>query len=282
MQTHRASFYMIVAAFFYALFGLSVRLASPLPAAHISFFSGILALLFCFIGFKKKKISPWGSNYKLLILRGMIGTASTLCFLISIQNMPLSIASTIQNLSPIFAAILGIFLVGEKVALSQWLFMAISFSGVFIMKQWDTALPSWYLILGLSGAFFSGSAYSVVRRLKGKEDPLVITFYLFVVNSIPTGIYVFTHWSPLSLTTMVGLLGAGVSTVVSRYFLAKALHQGTVASVSSLLYLAIVFSLTLDFLILGQRLPWIVLSGIGVTVLGVLLNLFYNARKVKN
>ena len=70
--------------------------------------------------------------------------------------MHLATAVTIQYLSPIFTALIGVFLLGELVPARQWFFYGIAFIGVLVLKGFDARVSTFYLIVGIVSAFCSG------------------------------------------------------------------------------------------------------------------------------
>ncbi|GIR12164.1 MAG: hypothetical protein CM15mP23_07390 [Cryomorphaceae bacterium] len=54
--------------------------------------------------------------------RGMFGTIGLCLFFITLQNIPLAGAVTIQYLSPVFTTLFAVVLLGERVKKVQWFF----------------------------------------------------------------------------------------------------------------------------------------------------------------
>src|SRR5512140_1039034 len=93
-------------AFFMA--NVFVKQVAHIPAMETVFFRCIVATVFCVWGLQRAKASLLGSNHWMLLLRGMFGTTALFCFFLTLQQMPLASAQTIQYLSPIFTATIAI------------------------------------------------------------------------------------------------------------------------------------------------------------------------------
>src|SRR5690606_36950849 len=98
-------------------------------------------------------------------------------FFITLQKLPLASAVTIQYLSPIFTAIIAIFMLGERMRKLQWVFFGLAFIGVAIMKGFDERVSITYMLFGVASAFFAGAAYNCIRIVKDTDHPLVVVFY---------------------------------------------------------------------------------------------------------
>src|SRR5205085_9135277 len=160
---------MFMSTLCFSLSNVFVKEVSHLPAMEVVFFRCGLATLFCFAGLYRVKADWKGSNRKLLLLRGLFGTTAIYFFFVTIQNIPLASAMTIQYLSPIFTSIIAISYLSEKVKRLQWIFYAIAFSGVLLIERFDPRISPLFLMIGIISAFCSGAAYNLVRGLRERE-----------------------------------------------------------------------------------------------------------------
>src|SRR4051794_8830753 len=116
---------MFLSTLAFSLANVFVKQVSDIPAMEIVFFRCTLATIFCLVGLYRANADWRGSNRKLLLLRGLFGTTALYLFFLTLHNIPLASAMTIQYLSPIFTSIIAIFLLNESVRRLQWLFYAV-------------------------------------------------------------------------------------------------------------------------------------------------------------
>lgn len=270
---------MFVSSFSFALMNIFVKQLSHLPAMEIVFFRCVVSAFVCVISLRGLNVNLLGNNRLFLFLRGASGTTALFCFFLTIQNVPLASGVTLSYLSPIFTAILAIFLLNEKVKNLQWIFYAISFAGVFVIKGFEANFPTIYFITGLSAAFFSGVAYNLVRSLKETEHPLVIVFQFQVVGIIAGLIYVLFDWKMPSGQDWLYLIGTGLLTQIGQVYLTKALQAEAVGQVSIINYTGVIYAIFFGWLIFGEILTLQTLVGITLVIGGVILSIFYNKRQ---
>ncbi len=271
---------MLVSSFSFALMNIFVKQLSHLPAMEVVFFRCVVSGIACLFFLRGTKVNLLGNNRLLLFLRGASGTTALFCFFLTIQNVPLASGVTLSYLSPIFTTILAIFVLGEKVKGLQWIFYAISFSGVFFIKGFDSNFPTIYFVTGISAAFFSGVAYNLVRTLKGSEHPLVIVFQFQVVGIIAGLIYILFDWKTPAGWDWVYLFATGVLTQIGQVFLTKALQAEAVGQVSIINYTGIIYAIIFGWLIFGEIYSWQTFIGIALVIGGVILSIIYNKRQV--
>lgn len=264
---------MLLAGVFFALMNVSVKFIPGIPAIEIILFRSLFSLVFSFLVLKKQGVPVLGNNKKLLIIRGVVGSIGLISFFYTLQKIPLASAVTIQYLSPIFTTILGIFLVKERVKPVQFVWFGISFLGVFVLQGFDPRVNLTYSLVGMISALFSGLAYNVIRKLKNTEHPLVIIFY-FPLVTLPVASIVsyFTWVQPVGWEWLI-LLWIGICTQAAQYFMTVAYQNANVAKISSLSYLGILYALFFGFLFFGETFGLLSYLGMGLVLLGILLNL---------
>ena len=108
--------YIILSCVFFCMMTIFVKKSGDsLDTMQIVFARGVFTLVFTIFILWKKNIYIWGSNKKLLGMRGLIGTIALFFVYESLQRFSLPEAVAIQYLHPIFAAIFAMILIYEKI-----------------------------------------------------------------------------------------------------------------------------------------------------------------------
>ena len=256
-----------------------VKKLGNFPGMEMVLFRCGISMLLCFQILLSNKVNWKGSNRARLIARGTFGTIAVYTFFVTIQNMPLGTAVTIQYLSPIFTTIIAIFLLKEKVKPWQWLFFAVSFAGVLVIKGFDTRISLTMLGIGIVSALASGFAYNMVRSLKEKEHPIVVVLHFQIIGTIAGAAFSLFNWRMPQGVEWVYLIMTGVLTQIGQVNLTKALQLERIANVSIFNYLGIIYALAFGFILFGEQYDWLAFAGIILVIAGVLLNFFYNRNQ---
>ena len=218
--------YISLSALFFCLMTVFVKIAGQqLETIQIVFIRGIITLLFTSVIIKRKKIYLWGANHKLLILRGIIGTVALFFVYESIQRFPLSEATVLQYLYPIFTTLLASFIISENVGNQHYFAIILGFLGVYIILDFPFINPEYSLnttnlIIAITGAFLTGFAYVIVRMASNmKESPYVIMFY-FPLFTVPMSFpFAYDLWIYPSIDNWIVLLLVGICTQLGQTFL---------------------------------------------------------------
>lgn len=273
---------MLWSTFWFSLMSLFVKLLSHFPAMELVFFRCGIASVIGLWGLKKQGVSWLGSNRKLLFLRGLFGTIALYLFILTIQNLPLGTAVTIQYISPIFTSIIAIFLLKEKVKPIQWLFFGISFLGVLLIKGFDPTMSWTYLGIGLFSALCSGFAYNMIRSMKELEHPLVVVLHFQLFGAIVGGLFSTVNFVLPNGWELVLLILTGITTQIAQVQMTKAFHAENVATVSILNYIGILYAIFYGWIFFNEISGPLALVGMLLVILGVLLNILLVKRPSKS
>ncbi len=276
----KAVVFMLSASLIFSMMNLIVKYLDAIPVAQIVFMRSIVMLVMVITLLRRQKIPPLGNNKKLLVLRGLFGTTGIALFFYTLHTMPLASAVVVHYLTPIFTVIISILITRIPIAPLRWLFFALCFVGIYIIKDFDDRVEVLPLVLGVLGTLGAAAAYNIIGVLKKSEHHLVIMFY-FPAVTIPlvlvyigfTGDWVWTNVFNWLLLTVIG-----ACTYFAQFFLTKAYQIGDVSQVSIVSYLGIVYALFFGYIIWNEWYTPIVFVGLFLVLVGVIGNLVYKGN----
>lgn len=274
----RGVYYMMLATFVFAVMNVAVKWLGHIPAIEIIFFRSLVSLVMSGVALKSKGVYLFGNNKKVLLIRGVAGSLGLILFFTAIQEIPLASAVTLMFLSPIFTAILGIWIVKESVKWLQWVFFAVSFGGIMVIQGFDARVSALMALVGIGGAFFSGIAYNMIRKLKKTEHPLVIIFYFPLVTLPLTLVYLSFDWvTPVGWDWAVLLL-VGVLTQIAQYYMTRAYQEEELSKVANIQFIGIIYALGFGWVLFDETFDFMTYLGMSMVLVGVILNVAYKQR----
>ena len=277
---------MALGAFWFSIMALLVRLAGRrLGSMEIVLMRGLMTLGLSWWSLKHAGISPWGTQRGLLIFRGALGSMALLCYFYSLLHLPLGEATLIQNMNPVFATILAAYVLHEHLRAPEVLCLVASLIGVIFIAHpaplfgaAGAPVNPIAIVIALGGAFFSGSAYTLVRKMRATEHPFVIVFYLPLL-SVPISLpFAFAGWKWPTVGEWLLLIGIGVTTQLAQVNMTRGLQMERTARATTTGYLQVAFAVVWGALILGE-IPdvWTLLGA--TTIIGSTLVLsWWNSR----
>lgn len=279
--------YVLLSAIGFALMSSLVKLVSTygIPVLEIVAARALVSVVISYFDVRRKGISLFGYNRKLLLARGVIGTFALICVYYSVTTLPLAEATLLQYTHPVFTALLALLVLGEKISkytvicivLSLFGLLLITGSGLFLADH--SGLPLFSVLLGLMGACGSSIAYVIVRRLSNTEDSSVIVFY-FPMIALPLSIFLLGEDFVMpSFNVLILLLFVGIFTQAGQVGLTKAMQTLAAGVASAYSYIQLVFTVLLGWLLFSE-IP-VLTTWIGglLIISGALVNVYGGIKK---
>jgi drug/metabolite transporter (DMT)-like permease len=202
---------MLLSTLSFALMNALIKELNLYSSFQLVFFRSIGSLFFTTIFLKVNKIPFRGNKMSLLLLRGVVGLISMILFFTSVQFITVGSAVTLRYIAPIFAAVLAVIFLKEKILPLQWFFFLIAFVGVVLIKDFDSTASIVGVVLAVAAAFFSSIVYILISKIGHQDHPVIVVHYFMAIATVVGGIGTLFYWTePLSELHWVLLFSLGV------------------------------------------------------------------------
>jgi len=280
---------MLISALAFALMAALVKEAGQLgiPLLQIIFVRALVSVVLSLIDIGRSRVHPLGNRKALLFARGFSGFLALTGVFYALFHLSMAQATVLQYLHPVFTALLAFLFLAERPTTATLACIALSLLGLvcMVVPYWTasdtTTAPLWPVIAGLGGAFGSGVAYTLVRKLVITEHPSVIVLY-FPMICVPGALLL--GGADFVWPTAAGwwvLLGVGCFTQLGQLALTKAMQLDAASRVTSLSYVQIIFAAILGWLAFGEISTRATLLGGGLILLGAIVSAWMQPRSVR-
>lgn len=186
----------------------------------------------------------------------------------AVAHIPLADATAISFLNPVFAMVLAIPLLGERVGRVRWSAAIIALVGALILLRPtpDAFQPA--ALLALAAAAIMGMELIFMKKLVRREGPFQI---LFINNAIGLGIAgmaALTIWQPLVPLQWMALAALGLLMACAQAFFINAMARADASFVAPFSYATLVFAAAYDFAGFGTAPDAVTVLGAGVILAG--------------
>ncbi len=252
------------------------------PTFQLVFFRCIGSLVFTTIFLKANKISFIGNKMKLLIFRGIAGVTSMAMFFLAIHYISVGSAVTLRYIAPLFAAVLAVIFLKEKILPLQWFFFLLAFVGVLLIKGFDTTVSTFGLLLIIGAAFFSAIVYILINKIGHHDHPVIVVHYFMLIAGLVGGIGTLFYWKlPMNQTDWLLLFSLGVFGYFGQLFMTKAFQSGPAYMIAPFKYVEVIFTLSVGTLYLQEEYSFWSLMGVALIIVSLSINVIYKSRKNK-
>jgi len=212
------------------------------------------------------------------IWRGLGLMGSGLCFVMSLQTLPMAEAATIGFTSPLLITLLSAPLLGERVGLRRWLAVAIGMVGVLVVVRPGAAAfdvgALWVVGSSLSWAV----AIIITRRMSGADAPSMLMWSaltgVVVLSFIVPFVFVMPSLHQLGLAVAVGVLATA-----GQYFMVLAYRHAAASVLAPFSYVQMLYAIVSGFLVFGALPDGLTLLGGGIVAVSGLWSA-QNERRV--
>lgn len=258
----------------FAGFDISVKfLGGGYHAFQIMFFSGLLAfpLVAGFALFSADQGSLWPRHPQWTALRTFVVICNGILGTYAFATLPLAECYAIFFCMPLFIALLGVPLLGERIDPLRGAAVLLGLVGVLIALNPGTTQLTWAHGAAFAAAGFGAMNYTILRRTGGDERTVVLMLYpmvaqLAVVSVALPFVYVPMPMRDLGVTAFMAFAGvAGSFAIIAAYRRARAIV------VAPMQYSQIIWAALLGAALFGERLSLPLIVGTGLIILSGLM-----------
>ncbi|MBX2839075.1 MAG: DMT family transporter [Gammaproteobacteria bacterium] len=258
---------MLGSTILFSLMHVCVRyLSAELHPFEIAFFRNFLALIF-FLPLMLKNGAELliTNNLRWHLLRAGLNVFAMLMFFYALSITQLATVQALSFTAPLFATVMAVLFLGEKVRLRRWMAIIIGFTGVLIILRPGIQPIELGALLVLGSASIWALTMIVIKHLSNTDSPLTITAYVTIFLSILSLIPAIFFWKwPQGLQWGWLLFAAGTGTL-GQLLLAKAFAYAETSIVLPFDFAKIIWSASLGYLLFGEYVS--VYTFIGATII---------------
>ena len=247
--------FILMAAFFFSLMSVFVRLSGDVPTMQKAFFRNIVAAFVALVILLRsgQRVSLKRENLPPLLLRSIFGTIGILANFWTVDNLGIADANMLNKLSPFFAILMSIFILGEKPNRIEWLSVLLAFIGAAFVAKPSSGIISLPALVGILGGFTAGTAYTFVRKagLQGVKGPIVVAFFstFSTLVLLPN---LLLNYTPMSARQLIFLILAGCSAAGGQLSVTAAYQHAPARDISVFDYSQVVYAAVFGIVLFGE------------------------------
>lgn len=249
----------------YALMKWAATL-EPVSAGEMVFYRSLFGLpvvLFWVLSAKGGLASLSTRRPMVHVWRCALGVMGILLIFQGLKLLPLADATTIGFTAPIFATLLSILFLKEKVGRHRWTAVVLGFLGVLVMVRpgAEGAPPLAGLLFALGGAFVAAAVTVTLRQLGKTESATAIVFWFFVACATVGGVLTLMDGHSHSWAVLAVLAAGGLAGGLAQLLMTTSLQHAPVSALAPLDYLQMVGAVVLGWLLLSDAPTAATLAG---------------------
>lgn len=224
----QGALWMIAASTCWALMSALIRhIAVGLHPFEIAFFRTFFAALIMAPHMIRAHTGLFPrAHHGLYLFRAGVHEGAMLSWFFALTMIPLMDATALYFTAPLFATVLAVFILHEKVSNARWAAVAVGFAGAMLVAKPGSVGMDWNGIVGslavLATALCSALGRVTVRSLTRLDSPNTIVAYNFVILTPLVFLVAIWFWEWPTVEQLVLLGALGTLGAVGHVFLTRA------------------------------------------------------------
>jgi len=239
----------------FSMMGFLIRFVGPtIPTVEVMLFRSALALVpvaivIWWCGGRRllRPVRPWFQ-----VLRATIGVSAMSFGFYTLARMPYADFITLSFTAPLFATVLSIPLLGERVGWRRLSAVVVGFCGVVVAVQPTLVVDPTLLATALTGALLHALAILSLRVLGASEAAVTTAFYFTLGCLVPTAAITPWHWVPPTPGALICLCAAGLLGGCAQMLISAAYRRAPPAILTPFDYTALLWAVGLEFVVFGN------------------------------
>ena len=276
-----AALVLAFASLLFSFMALLAKAASArLPGAEVAFVRFLFGVAACAAVAVRRGMQA--RNRRGLALRGLFGGVAVLLFFLTIEHLPVGVATLLNYTSPVFTAIWAALFLREPLEASSVVALLLATCGVTLVSlgtqgAGDFAFGYWVLI-GACGAVFSGAAVAVIREVRKTDGAWEVFAAFCIAGAAITAVPALRGWVAPERREWALLVGVGVTALLAQMAFTWALRYVRAAPAGILQQLTPVGALELGRVVYGDRISLLSALGTALALTGVSVGAWRIAR----
>lgn len=249
----KAALLLVGAMLSFSTMGVLVKWAGgEIPAIQQVFFRGLVGMAILGTLARRRGVDLRGRNRRLLLLRGLAGTAALILFFHAVTRIPVAEAVLLNQATPIFVLPLAAWLLKEQIGWRHVVLAAAALAGVVLVIGPAIGSINVPGALALASAAFAAVAYITVRRLAGSESSLTIVFWFAAISTLISAPLMLPWFAVPSPATLAALVAMGALATAGQLLLTLAYRHGEAGRLAVLGSLGALFGAGWDLVLWGH------------------------------
>lgn len=247
---------MIAATVAFAAMHGGVRYLSLDQGLHpfeIAFFRNLFGMLALAPWFLRQGIRPLRTKrIGLHSLRALINVVAMLLFFMGLSLTPIAKVQALAFTAPLFASLLAVVFLGERMGVPRWTALIVGFAGALIIIRPGSASMDLGSLLVLASAATWSLAIIVIKTLSRTDSSVTITAYMVLLMtpmSLLAAVFVWQWPDPWQLTWLVFV---GVSGTLAQLAMAQSLYLADTTTVMPLDFMKLIWGAIIGYLLFSE------------------------------
>jgi drug/metabolite transporter (DMT)-like permease len=184
--------------------------------------------------------------------RAALQLAGTVCNFAALANLPLAEVRGIIFSAPLLITFFAALLLGEKVALRNWIALFAGFLGVLMIIRPEAVGSSWAALLAVGAAVCISLYQLLTRRFSDSETPLSSLFFTSLAGAVVMSLVMPVVWVAPTAAHWILMLLLGACGAAGHFALIQAFKFERISAITPYSYTQLIWTALLGFIVFNE------------------------------
>jgi drug/metabolite transporter (DMT)-like permease len=251
---------------------------------EIVFFVNLFTLVA--LPFVKSSEDSWADTFRLrhpllTHVRSLLYVGASLCFNFAVTHIPFAETYSLAFLAPFFVTVLSVLVLKEKVVLTRWLLVALSFIGVLVVVRPGFRELGVGQLAAAGCALFAASGNIILRHISGRERQVSILAVNSGYQLVITGALMLGSFVAPSVYDIVRLGAVGLINGAAQILIVRGLKRSPASHVGPTQYVQIIWAIVLGAIFYAENEDLVGYCGLVLIVLAGIATIFSDGAQAR-
>jgi drug/metabolite transporter (DMT)-like permease len=214
-------------------------------------------------------------RFGLHVVRNVLHFGGQYAWVYAIAMLPLATVFAIEFTMPVWAAVLAVLTLGERLNRGRIVMLALGLAGVLIILRPGFGIVQTAALVMLAGSFAYASTMIATKRLSENDSAFAILFYMSAIQ-LPLGfIPALPGWVVPTLADLPWIIAVGAAGLSAHYCVTRAVRIADAMLVIPIDFLRLPLIAVVGMLFYGEPLEFSIMLGAAVIFAGT----YYSIRR---
>ncbi|MCG8548615.1 MAG: DMT family transporter [Alphaproteobacteria bacterium] len=227
--------------------------SADLPTFEILFFRTIIAvLLFLPFTLRSGLTILHTRQFRWHLGRSLLQMVSSVTFFFALAVTPLATVTALHFTAPIFATLVAVFALNEKISTRRWTAIGIGLVGTLVILRPGLAGFSLGAVFVVLSAWAWGVAMVAIRVIGRSDSSLTTTAYMYLLMTPMTFVGALFEWQWPTLEQYGWLVLIGLTGAIAHVLMAESLRLGETHVVTPIDFVRLIWAALFGYLLFGE------------------------------
>ncbi len=233
--------------------GMVRQVSAELHTFEIVFLTTLTGIPVLLPWFVRHGLEPFRTTrFGLHLVRTLLAVFGLTAWFHALAITPLATASALSFSAPIFATVLAVLVLGEKVGIARWFAVLLGVAGMLVILRPGLVALELGPFLAITSALSYAVVLSIIKVLGRTDSSVTILAYVMVLFVPLTLVQALLVWQWPSPEAWMWLIAIGVIGTLSQLLLTQALKEAETSVVMPLFFFQLVWMSVIGFAFFGE------------------------------